>query len=145
MLTDEEEAAKADPVDADGDGIIDPVESGTYEIDDLKFYYKNNVPYDEGGHMRISVIYDDTDLNEYAADYFDFFYRDPTEIHYIVNLGLKTTTRIDKFLDDQLYITVYEYVDGEENKGNLTASGDILQEYLLNKETGEVDPVEDDE
>lgn len=128
--------------DATEDG---PVSTGSYEVDGISVTYYANVRNDTTGNWRLGVIYDSSDLNSYVVDYYNFFCRDDSEIHGIVNLGTETTVRISKVMSDTLEISVMEYVDGEEHDAKLLYSGDELERYWINMDTLEVDPIEDDE
>ena len=132
-------------VDQEAEATDGPVTGGVYEVDGISVNYYSQVPNDATGNWRLGVVYDDTDLKEYVVDYYNYFCRDDIEVHGIVNLGLKTTAAISKVMSDTLDVTVMEYVDGEEHDADLLYSGAELERYWINMETGEVDPVEEDE
>ena len=58
------------------------------------------------------------------------------------NLGLKTTTSI-KVLAGQLYVDVFEYVDGEEHDAKTLHGGDLLKSYMVDMTTGEATELAD--
>lgn len=96
---------------------------------------------DVTGNWRMVTIYSSATPEEYAADYFKAYFEteESTEVHTIINLGLKTTTSIRRLAGNILDITVHEYVDGEETSAKTLGKGMILQEYSLNTETGETE------
>ena len=138
----QEDLSSQAPGDAEEAG---PVENGYYDLNGINVLYYDSVRNDTTGNWRLGVIYDGSDLKSYVVDYYKFFCRDDSEIHGIVNLGLKTTAQISKITDDTLEITVTEYQDGEEHDANLLYSGPILERYWINTKTLEVDPLDDTE
>ena len=100
----------------------------------LTFY--KSVPNDVTGNWRVAVIYTDADMVENALDYYKAYFGSDDEIHFICNLGLKTTTSI-KVLAGQLYVDVFEYVDGEEHDAKTLPGGDLLKSYTVDMTTGE--------
>lgn len=140
-----EPSETSEPAETDEPAEDGPVSTGSYEVDGISVTYYANVRNDTTGNWRLGVIYDGSDLNSYVVDYYNFFCRDDSEIHGIVNLGTETTVRISKVMSDTLEISVMEYVDGEEHDAKLLYSGDELERYWINMDTLEVDPIEDDE
>ena len=96
---------------------------------------------DVTGNWRMVTIYSSATPEEYAADYFKAYFEteESTEVHTIINLGLKTTTVIRRLSGKILDITVHEYVDGEETSAKTMGGGMVLQEYSLDTETGETE------
>lgn len=124
----------------------------TSEVDDLqalkdslkdKYDIGEPLPVNDDvtGNWRMVTIYSSATPEEYAADYFKAYFEteESTEVHTIINLGLKTTTSIRRLAGNILDITVHEYVDGEETSAKTLGKGMILQEYSLNTETGETE------
>lgn len=142
LLTDGEDKEETGANSEAADGSV---AGGVYDVDDISVTYYNEVPNDVTGNWRLGVVYDSTDLKDYVVDYYNYFCRDDNEVHGIVNLGLGTTARISKVMPDTLDVTVMEYVDGEEHDADLLYSGAELERYWINMETGEVDPLDDDE
>lgn len=96
---------------------------------------------DVTGNWRMVTIYSSATPEQYAADYYKAYFEteESTEVHTIINLGLKTTTTIRRLSGNILDITVHEYVDGEETSAKTMGDGMVLQEYSLNTETGETE------
>lgn len=82
------------------------------------------------------------DATEYALDYYNTLFSSDDEIHAVVNFTLNPTTKISVLYDGTLDIMVLECVDGEEHDANLLFSGNPLQEYWINTETGEAEKVQ---
>ena len=96
---------------------------------------------DVTGNWRMVTIYSSATPEQYAADYYKAYFEteESTEVHTIINLGLKTTTTIRRLAGNILDITVHEYVDGEETSAKTMGDGMVLEEYSLNTETGETE------
>ncbi|MCD8364797.1 MAG: hypothetical protein LUC83_03090 [Clostridiales bacterium] len=131
--------------DEETDEDTDEIGTGVYEVDGISVNYYASVRNDTTGNWRLGVIYDGSDLNTYVVDYYNYFCKDDSEIHGIVNLGTETTVLISKVMSDTLEISVMEYVDGEEHDANLLYSGSEIERYWINMDTLEVDPIDDDE
>ncbi len=119
-----------------------PIKSGTYEIDGISVTYYDNVQNDVTGNWRLGVIYDNSDLNSYVVDYYNYFCQDDSEVHGIVNLELNTTTLISRVMSDTLDISITEYLDGEEHDAKLLYSGNVLEHYWINMDTLETESIE---
>ena len=79
-------------------------------------------------------------MSEYALDYYKQYFTDDSEIHFIVNFNYNTTTKI-MVMGGDLDVTVQEYVAKEEHDAKMLGSGTVLAEYLVDKETGEVEKI----
>lgn len=106
------------------------------QIGDSNVLFYKNVRNDVTGNWRVAVIYTSADIVENALDYYKAYFGSDDEIHFVCNLGLKTTTSI-KVLAGQLYVDVYEYVDGEEHDAKTLPGGDLLKSYTVDMTTGE--------
>lgn len=98
---------------------------------------------DVTGKWRVTLIYSNEDFIPYAADYYHGYFENDDEIHAIVNLYLKTTTKLT-VSGVYLNATVYEYVDGEEHSAKTLFSGMQYFSYTINKVTGEYERYETD-
>lgn len=114
-------------------------EDQTSAIDGIKFtvsYVRN----DKTGNWRISLIAENIEMQNCALDYYKHYFKDDKEIHAIVNFNYNTTTKIS-VVGNKLDVSVFEYVKKEEHDANLLFSGQLLKEYLVDKETGAVEEV----
>lgn len=107
--------------------------------DDIKFNV-NDVRNDTTGNWRISVISENIQMQDYALEYYKKYFKSDDEIHAIVNFNYMTTTQI-AVMGDSLDVTVHEYVDKEEHDAKLLFSGEILKEYYVNKDTGDIEEI----
>lgn len=113
------------------------------EEDPLGFYvmfsdsYRNDVT----GNWRLARIAEDIDIENYAVDYYNNYFTSDDEIHIIINFTRNTTTRINK-LGNLLDVTIMEYVDGEEHDAKIACSGDLLAEYQVDIDSGEIEKIQ---
>ena len=80
------------------------------------------------------------DITEYALDYYNKYFESDKEIHAVVNFANKTTTQIS-FSMGMLFVTVREYVDGEEHDAKLTFSGNVLQDFIVYTDNGDIEDI----
>lgn len=114
-------------------------EDRTSAIDGIKFTV-SDVRNDKTGNWRISLIAENIEMQNCALDYYKHYFKDDKEIHAIVNFNYNTTTKIS-VVGNKLDVSVFEYVKKEEHDANLLFSGQLLKEYLVDKETGAVEEV----
>ena len=114
-------------------------EDQTSAIDGIKFTV-SDVRNDKTGNWRISLIAENIEMQNCALDYYKHYFKDDKEIHAIVNFNYNTTTKIS-VVGNKLDVSVFEYVKKEEHDANLLFSGQLLKEYLVDKETGAVEEV----
>ena len=109
-------------------------------LDGIKFTV-SKVRKDNTGNWRVSCIAENIDMSQYALDYYNRYFTDDSEIHFIVNFNYNTTTKI-MVSGGQLDVTVQEYVPKEEHDANVLGSGTLLGEYFVDKETGEIEQIQ---
>lgn len=114
-------------------------EDQTSAIDGIKFTV-SDVRNDKTGNWRISLIAENIEMQNCALDYYKHYFKDDKEIHAIMNFNYNTTTKIS-VVGNKLDVSVFEYVKKEEHDANLLFSGQLLKEYLVDKETGAVEEV----
>lgn len=117
----------------------EPASAESSPLDGISFR-ADKVRKDTTGNWRISLIAENIDMSEYALDYYKQYFTDDSEIHFIVNFNYNTTTKI-MVMGGDLDVTVQEYVAKEEHDANTLGSGTVLAEYLVDKETGEVEKI----
>ena len=118
---------------------LQDAEDQTSAIDGIKFTV-SDVRNDKTGNWRISLIAENIEMQNCALDYYKHYFKDDKEIHAIVNFNYNTTTKIS-VVGNKLDVSVFEYVKKEEHDANLLFSGQLLKEYLVDKETGAVEEV----
>ena len=126
-------------VSTDSSSSEDPAVSQSSALDEISFAV-NPVRNDVTGNWRISLIADNIDLTDYALEYYQKYFTDDKEIHFIVNFNYNTTTKIS-VIGGQLDVTVQDYVSKEEHDAKILGSGTVLAEYFVDKTTGEIEKI----
>ena len=137
--TEETEEKEAEPTEE-----VDPKEELQKALEDKEaLIFFGDVRNDKTGKWRYAM-YSESDTQEtFAADYYKAFFEDDSEIHALINATRKTTARLT-VMDDTIDVTILQYVDGEEHDAALLFSGNVMAEYWVNKETGEVEDLNSD-
>jgi len=118
----------------------DEQESVDSEFDKINFTVMN-VRNDVTGNWRIATIAESIELQNYAIDYYNKYFKSDEEIHAIVNFTYNTTTKIT-VVGNLLDVTVYEYVDKGEHDAKLLFSGMLLKEYHVNRNSGAIEEIQ---
>lgn len=124
-----------------------PHREGMYGISDKDIYdtesyfRRDDVRNDVTGNWRISVIAESIQMEEYALSYYEEFFRDKDEVHFIVNFNYNTTTCI-QYMSGCIFVTVHEYVDGEEHDAKLLGGGMVLAQYIVYPDNGDIEQVQ---
>lgn len=126
----EQETASQTSVDTDSEDPLgfNVVFSSTYRNDTT-------------GNWRLARIAENINIEEYALDYYNNYFKADNEVHIIVNFTLNTTTRIT-VMGNLLDVSILEYVDKEEHDAKIACSGMLLSEYHVNIETGEIEQIQ---
>lgn len=125
------ESASAAP-EAESSAESSPLDGINFRADKVR----NDVT----GNWRISCIAENIDMSEHALDYYKQYFTDDSEIHFIVNFNYNTTTKI-MVSGGNLDVTVQDYVSKEEHDAKVLGSGEVLAEYFVDKNTGEIEKV----
>ena len=126
-----------------------PHRDGMYGISDKKIsaldssFSVSDVRNDVTGKWRISVVAENMQMVEYALNYYNLYIHNNEEVHGIVNFNNYTTTYISSLgMDNRLFVTVHEYVDGEEHDANLLFSGMVLEDYIVYTDNGDIEKIQ---
>ena len=84
------------------------------------------------------------DITEYALSCYDNFFDSDETILAVINLTAKTSANISKVAGN-LYVSVYEYVDGEEHDAKIMFSGMHLLDYIVYIDNGDIEKVTEEE
>lgn len=114
------------------------IESGSYQVNGIEFWFSDSVINDETGKWKISTMSDTTDITEYAVGYYQKLFSSDDEIHAIINYATNTTASLSMQQAGTLNISVYEHLDEEEHDAANLFGGALLAEYEINVETGEI-------
>lgn len=100
-------------------------------------FYKE-VRNDVTGRWRLFVYYSSETVIDHAVDYYNAYFESDDEIHWVVNLGLETTSSI-MYSSGYLFIDVHEYVEDEEHDAKVLGGGMLLKSYSVNLSSGEIE------
>lgn len=84
------------------------------------------------------------DVTEYALSCYENYFDSDETILAVINLTTKTSTSISKIAGN-LYVSEYEYVDGEEHDAKIMFSGMHLLDYIVYIDNGDVEKVTEEE
>lgn len=106
----------------------------------IYFTYKSSVPNDVTGKWRLSTTSTSFDIASYALNYYKTYFKSDDEIHAVINKSNGTTSSLS-VVAGQLNVTVHRYIDEEENDAKILFSGDVISQYYIDMNTGEVSKV----
>lgn len=122
------------------ENVIDKEELQKQIKDDENLVFMGNVRNDVTGNWRLSEYASSDQFQNFALDYYKAFFEDDKEVHAVINMSTKVTASISK-IGDTLYISLYEYVDGEEHDAKELFTGMFYKEYWINTITGEIEEI----
>ena len=100
-----------------------------------EFY--DDIPHDRIGKWRVCVINSERAAVDYLADYYNAYFANDKEMHFIINKAADTTTSA-YVKDGKLITTVRRHREGEEKDAKLLNTAEILDEFEFDLETGEL-------
>jgi hypothetical protein len=112
-----------------------------FDIGSPQTFARDKMDDDVTGNWRISTIDEDIEMVDYALSYYKKLVYNDSEVHGIVNFHDSTTTCIS-YMDGQLYVTVHEYVDGEEHDASLLFSGAVLDDFIVYTDNGDIEQIQ---
>lgn len=108
----------------------------------IEFDYCGVVKNDVTKNWRYSKVYTDFDALDYALYYYKRYFQSDNEIHAIINYSNNTTIRIQKTLE-MLDVSVLSHIEEEEKDAKKLFCGDLIQDYLISIESGELVNIEE--
>ena len=111
------------------DGIDDPVSPHAMNDDDT------------GSWKVVTIAQAGLEPEDFAAAYYAACFEDGDTAHWIVNFSTNTTTAISR-VGDQVFVSCYEYVDGEEHSAKEIGGGQLYGEWLLDPDTGKMEKLQ---
>lgn len=109
--------------------------------DDVDISFSENVQNDVTGKWRLARVATMKEIQEYALEYCNSYFKSDDEIHAVINFSLNTTNRLAKVTSSILDVAVYDYVSKEEHDAKALFSGTLLANYQIDTSTGEVTEV----
>lgn len=114
------------------------------DIAELSPIFHSSVRNDVTGNWRLAMIAENVDIEEYVLSYYQNYFKDDTEIHAIINMTRKITTNIACY-GNMLFVTHYEYVDGEEHDADKLFSGLCLDQLIVYTDNGDIEEIIEEE
>lgn len=84
------------------------------------------------------------DVTEYALSCYKNHFDSDETILAVINLTTKTSTSISKVAGN-LYVSEYEYVDGEEHDAKIMFSGMHLVDYIVYIDNGDIEKITEED
>lgn len=102
---------------------------------DVTFYetFKN----DTTGKWRKVLVSTNEEIQEYALDYYQEYFKSDDEVHVIYNFDLNTVNCLT-VNGDTLFISITDYVKGEEHDAKEACGGTHLGDYQISIESGDI-------
>ena len=132
---------------AESENSTVPHRQGMYGVSDVDIdsievsFSVSNVNNDVTGNWRISTISADVDIEKYALSYYKKYFKSDSEIHGIVNYADETTTKISCMMSYLLDVSIYKHIDGEEQDAKALFSGELLEEYFVYLDNGNIESI----
>lgn len=115
--------------DSDGDDAADAL--------DFNVNFFNEFHNDSTGRWRKALVATGDQIQDYALDYYNAYFKSDDEVHVIYNFSLNTVNCLT-VLGDVLNVSITDYIDGEEHDANIACGGTSLGNYHINIDTGEI-------
>lgn len=108
-------------------------------IMDIGSDYSDTVMNDVTGRWRCLLIAEDNfDITEYALSCYQNYFDSDADVLAVINYTTKTITSISRPAD-YLYVSVYEYVDGEEYDASNMFGGVNLGNFFVYFDNGDIE------
>lgn len=92
---------------------------------------------DTTGRWRKSLVSTNKEIQEYALDYYKQYFKSDDEVHVIYNFSLNTVNCLT-VNGDTLFISITDYVDGEEHDAKSACGGTHLGDFQISIDSGEI-------
>ena len=110
-------------------------------VSEISMNFAGKVKNDVTENWRYSTTSEDIDIEQYALSYYEEYFENDNEIHGIVNFTRKTTARLN-VSGGMIYLSLYDYVDGEEHDAKIMFSGTPLASYIIYTDNGDIEKTE---
>ena len=102
------------------------------------FSFMGKVKNDVTGNWRWAKVSTDLEPSDYALYYYNTYFKSDDEIHAIINSYSNTTVRL-RYLKglNMLDVGILQHIENEELDAKILFSGDLIEQYQINIETGE--------
>lgn len=110
-------------------------------ISEISMNFAGKVRNDVTENWRYSTTSEDIDIENYALSYYQEYFESDNEIHGIINFTRKTTARLN-VSGNMIFLSLYDYVDGEEHDAKIMFSGTPLASYIIYTDNGDIEKSE---
>ena len=109
-------------------------------VADISLNFAGDVRNDVTGNWRYATTSENIDFEEYALSYYKEHFAADNEIHAIINFTRKTTARMN-CTGDTIFLSFFDYVDGEEHDAKQLFSGTPLADFIIYIDNGDIEKV----
>lgn len=120
-----------------GENIVG-ISNRTFSSYAIRINFQDHVQNDTTGNWKLAKIPDTLEIEKFALDYFNNYFRSGNEVHAIVNSADNTTTRIT-VSSDSLNVTIFEHIENEEYDANELFGGEIIADYKVYTDNGDIE------
>lgn len=120
-----------------GENIVG-ISNRTFSSYAIRINFQDHVQNDTTGNWKLAKIPDTLEIERFALDYFNNYFRSGNEVHAIVNSADNTTTRIT-VSSDSLNVTIFEHIENEEYDANELFGGEIIADYKVYTDNGDIE------
>lgn len=99
--------------------------------------FSNSFHNDVTGKWRKALVATSTTIDEYAVDYYREYFQSDDEVHVIYNFTMNTVNTLT-VQSGTLFVSVTEYVKGEEHDAKKACGGEYYGQYQFDLSTGEL-------
>lgn len=110
------------------------------DIADISLNFAGDVRNDVTGNWRYATTSENIDFEEYALSYYKEHFAADNEIHAVINFTRKTTARMN-CTGDMIFLSFYDYVDGEEHDAKQLFSGTPLADFIIYIDNGDIEKI----
>lgn len=121
-----------------GEGIIGVSDK---DISKVSLNFAGKVRNDVTENWRYSTTSEDIGIEDYTLSYYEKYFENDNEIHCIINFSRNITARLN-VSGNMIFLSLYDYVDGEEHDAKLMFSGTPLASYIVYTDNGDIEKVE---
>lgn len=111
------------------------------DISEISVNFAGKVKNDATENWRYSTIAENIDIEVYTLSYYKKYFKNDNEIHGIINFSRNTTARLN-VSGNMIFLSLYDYVDGEEHDANIMFSGTPLASYIIYTDNGDIEKID---
>lgn len=111
------------------------------DVSEISMNFAGKVRNDVTENWRYSTTSEDIDIENYVLSYYKEHFENDNEIHGIINFTRKTTARLNAS-GNTIFLSLYDYVDGEEHDAKIMFSGTPLASYIIYTDNGDIEKAE---